>query len=455
MNILLDAFFDLNYGDDLFIETVTGMFPGYKFYSFLEYYPPQVIRWAKKIPNLFLLPECGSFLENHLFDAYICVGGDIFPNNGDFTKRKSYVKSVKKVHGTVAFWGFSLFRDYSEQTRRDLVDMLRDADIIAPRDEPSARLLRELLPEKEISSVADLAFLSDWPHKDTNRATGLLGISVRRPNYATEQDMQEYTAGLQAVINAYLEGSTERTVTLFSLSSGNTSDAEVSEAILSGVTEKDRAIHRIYAGDTAAIKEELAGCDLVICTRLHAMISCIAMNVPFIPVIYEVKMEHLLADIGYQGQTLFFPNTQDIQLTQSLSEAGQTDGTLLIGKTAAVRDRLQQLLRDCHSQVPIRAEAWDPTCKERKQLTETFQAALQQRETDVATLEAALQQRGRDVATLEAALQQRAADVAALEAILAQKEADLRKNILYKIAGRLTKLGRAVKSAFKERNTTL
>lgn len=63
MNILLDAFYDLNYGDDLFIETVTGLFPECKFYSFLEYYPSDVIACANRITNLFLLPECDVFLE--------------------------------------------------------------------------------------------------------------------------------------------------------------------------------------------------------------------------------------------------------------------------------------------------------------------------------------------------------------------------------------------------------
>ena len=160
MNILLDAFYDLNYGDDIFIETVTGLFPGCKFYSFLEHYPEKVIDWANKIPNLYLLPECDMFLEKNMFDAYMCVGGDVFPDNGDFKKRKKYVQAVKQVHGTVIFWGFSLFHSYSEQTRKDIAEMMGKADIIAPRDERSAQLLRQLLPEKEICPIADLAFLS-------------------------------------------------------------------------------------------------------------------------------------------------------------------------------------------------------------------------------------------------------------------------------------------------------
>lgn len=229
MNILLDAFYDLNYGDDLFIETVTGLFPECKFYSFGEYYPSDVIACANRITNLFLLPECDVFLEKNMFDAYLCVGGDVFPDNADYTKRKKYIKSVKQVHGAVVFWGFSLFRDYSLCTKQDIIEMMQDADIIAPRDEMSSELLRHWLPEKSIETIADTAFLSRWLQKDTGSATGILGISVRHPNYATDQDMQRYVEKLQEVINTYLNGNRERRVTLFSLSNGKTCDTDVAE----------------------------------------------------------------------------------------------------------------------------------------------------------------------------------------------------------------------------------
>ncbi len=445
MNILLDAFYDLNYGDDIFIETVTGLFPGCKFYSFLEHYPEDVIAWANKFPNLYLLPECDVFLQKNMFDAYMCIGGDVFPDNGDFTKRKKYVQAVKTVGGAVIFWGFSLFDSYSEKTQQDIKEMMGQADVIAPRDERSAQLLRQLLPEKEISPIADLAFLSQWTVAEK---TACLGISVRRPNYATDEDMERYTADLQESINTYLAGNPEREVVLFSLSSGNTSDTAVVEGILEGVAQQARVKHTVYTGDIAAIKEELAGCELVICTRLHAMISCIAMGVPFIPIVYEVKMAHILQDIGYRRDIIYFRDTQ--ALTGQLTEALATDTEPLqvkeyISSTAAMKEKVEALLGGGKNPI-AKTDVTGPVCGEKEQVIASLGSALKQRERDVATLEAALTQRSTDVATLEKALGEQNQNIEQLCATIEEKN----KSIAQMEATLPYKVYRTVKSVFSK-----
>ncbi len=404
MNILLDAFYDLNYGDDLFVETATRLFPHCKFYSFLEHYPESVIAGAEKYPNLYLLPECDVFLRKNMFDGYLCVGGDIFPDGGDFTKRKKYIASVKQAGGPVIFWGFSLFDSYSPQTRQDLAEMMSQADVIAPRDKRSAQYLQALLPEKEITPVADLAFLSQWT---AAQKCARLGVSVRRPNYATDEDMLRYTADLQDTINTYLAGDATREVVLFSLSVGNTSDTDVVEAILDRVEDEARVRHIVYSGDTASVKQEIAGCELVICTRLHAMISCIAMNVPFIPIVYEVKMEHILQDIGYQRQVVHFNDTRSLvaQVLGVLAEnAEPVQINDYISPTVAAKEKVQSYLGNINQDPIVKEDTTGPVCLREMQLRDTFGTALRQREQDVETLEAALQQRNGDVTTLEEAL---------------------------------------------------
>lgn len=450
MNILLDAFYDLNYGDDIFIETVTGLFPGCKFYSFLEHYPENVIDWANKIPNLYLLPECDMFLGKNMFDAYMCIGGDVFPDNGDFTKRKKYVQAVKEVHGTVIFWGFSLFRSYSEQTRKELAEMMGKADIIAPRDECSAQLLRQLLPQKQISTIADLAFLSEWTAAEK---TARLGISVRRPNYATEEAMHRYITDLQEVINTYLAGNSEREAVLLSLSDGNTSDTAVAEEILKGVAEGERVKHTVYTGDIAAIKAEIAGCELVICTRLHAMISCIAMGVPFIPIVYEVKIEHILQDIGYRKTVIPFADTgaltahMEEMLAESAEPLWTPEGAQeYISRTVAMKDSVQALL-GCGNDKVEKTDTTGPVCREIEQVKASFGAALQQRETDVATLEKALTQRNTDVATLEKALGEQNRTIEQLYAAIGEKD----ERIARMEAALPYKVYRGIKSVFSRR----
>lgn len=432
MNILLDAFYDLNYGDDLFVETMTGLFPKCKFYSFLEYYPPKVIEKAQKIANLYLLPECNVFLKKNMFDAYICVGGDIFPDGGDYTKRKAYVRSVKQSNGVVVFWGFNLFHNYCEQTKKDIVELMADADVIAPRDEKSAQILRQLMPGKEIFAIADLAFLSDWKHCGSDGE--ILGISIRRPNYATDDNMKQYTAKLQGVIDSYLKEHDHRRVKIFSLSSGSTSDEAVAQEIIDGVAAKDRVEHVVYTGDTASIKQAISKCSVMICTRLHAMISCIALQVPFLPIVYEVKMDHILQEIGYKGNVVRFQEIGNTAIDlDGVVDAFRADRLWdkraerkYIDHTEEILRKLRGLLRhDSLRENISKEETSGPVCEEKENISSTLQAALNQRNIDVKTLETALNQRAADVATLEAALNQRAADVATLEAALNQRAADV------------------------------
>ena len=410
MNILLDAFYDLNYGDDLFVETITGLFPKCKFYSFLEYYPPKVVEKAQGIKNLYLLPECPTFLQKNMFDAYLCVGGDVFPDRGDYTKRKAYVRSVKECGGTVAFWGFSLFHDYCDQTKKDLVELMAGADIVAPRDERSAALLRELMPGKEVSAIADLAFLSEWKQK---RGAGeILGISVRQPNYATDREMDAYIAKLRDAVCAYLAENDSRRVKLFSLSSGNTSDEAVTQKILDGVKEADRVEHILYTGDTSFIKEEIAQCTVMICTRLHAMISCIAMKVPFLPVVYEVKMDHILEQIGYKGPVIRFRDMEHAvirpdELGEDLWDRAAESRYL--GHTEEMLKKLRRLLGyECLGAEISKGDLSGPVCPDKQALITTYQTALNQRNIDVQTLENAMAAMAAELQAIKATWQYRA-----------------------------------------------
>ncbi|MBQ6637654.1 MAG: polysaccharide pyruvyl transferase family protein [Lachnospiraceae bacterium] len=307
MNIYLDAYFDCNYGDDIFIKGITALFPMHRFYTILEHYPDRIIRWADEIPNLFLLPEKKLFMDKRFFDAYVCVGGDIFPDGGDFEKRKSYIRSVKANNGKVFFVGFSLFHEYGTKTKEDFQNMMKDADIIAPRDEESAAILRTILPDKEIVSMADLALSTEYfgesPKKERKN---ILGISVREPGNVSEEVLKNYILSINSAAAEYLKKDETNRVRLFGLSDGINSDRDIIAQITSEIEDGKRVEEVIYQGnikDTVSLIEE---CELVIGTRFHAILTCIAKQIPFIPVSYEVKTDHLLKEISYDGTVYTF-----------------------------------------------------------------------------------------------------------------------------------------------------
>lgn len=304
MNILLDAYLDQNFGDDLFVETIVEMFPECRFYVFLEYFPGKVCDWAARFPNLYQLPECGVFLEKDMFDAYICVGGDIFPDGGDFRKRKEYTAALHRCGGTVAFLGFNLFREYSADTQRDICEIMDRADMIAPRDEESAELLRQWIPGIRIKTMPDLAFASEWKaYRD--KCEKLLGVSVRRLS-ADKGNEEKYCESMAEMIDGYLKEDADRSVVLLCLSDGFFADRETAEKIMAILQEPGRVTVQTYQGDIAAYKRILGQCGAMVCTRFHALVACIAMEIPFLPVIYEVKQERILQSIGYDGAGFYY-----------------------------------------------------------------------------------------------------------------------------------------------------
>ena len=62
MKIILDAWFDNNFGDDLFINTVLNRYPEDEFYVFWERVHPAVLDQAKGYSQLKILP--GNCIEN-------------------------------------------------------------------------------------------------------------------------------------------------------------------------------------------------------------------------------------------------------------------------------------------------------------------------------------------------------------------------------------------------------
>lgn len=380
MNILLDAYFDRNFGDDLFVDTITKLFDKYKFYTFMENYPPEIQKWAEKIPNLYLLPECRVMLRKGFFDAYICVGGDIFPDGGDFSKRQSWVDAVKAVNGKIFFLGFNLFTDYREQTQQEITKLMKDADVIAPRDEKSVELLRKWMPEKKISVMADVGFLAGWTKKDTQEVQQItrLGIAVRRPGYADEESMAAYDETIADVINEFLLEDAGREVILFALSNGSVRDEEVAAAITEKVMESTRVKICVYDGDLAYIQQELKQCDFVICTRFHALVACITMGIPYCPVNYEIKMDNLLQELGYKGKKIRFDEIKVLKehwnsITAQPAEDGIIDAEKMSGyleKGKTVINTVDELLATWNTTPFAKKDASGTRCEEKDTIKE-------------------------------------------------------------------------------------
>lgn len=303
MNIILDAFFDNNFGDDLFITTVLSRYPKATFYVFWNKVHPAVMERASDYPNLRILPGNCLLMDDFSFDGYVMVGGDVFMNWGDYSRRIGYMRAVKDSGGFVALQGFSLYEEYCEQTVNDLRTMMALADVIVPRDNASADRLERMIPNIQLVRSADMAFTTRY-ETVCPTTQDILGVAPRRKYMAEDRQHADYCASMAAIIDEWLAAHPEGMARFLAFSTGEFDDAEVSREIIGCMQRGDRTEIAAHDGGLESFLAQLQGCTAMLPTRFHALVFALIYHIPFVPVTYEVKLHQLLDELGYTGLRL-------------------------------------------------------------------------------------------------------------------------------------------------------
>lgn len=316
MKILLEAFVDNNFGDNLFLHIMTSKNPEHTFYMLEQSaYKKAYQTVQEEIPNLIVCKD-ESFLQE--MDAMCVVGGDLFWDRADYSKLIHHARTIKKQGGRVSFLGFSLFPKYTWYTWFDLMVLFSYADQIVVREEESYRQLKKHIPWLSIHSGTDLAFTLDVDElKKQPVEKGLLGVSVRKKvQVNAEEYYPKYCRVVADLIEDYLSESEEHEVRFLALSSGNCDDRIVAEDIQKLCAEKyqSRMHCSSFAGNVEAYLKEIQACESMLCTRFHALVFAILLEKRFIPIIYEEKMKRLLQTIGYEGASLYYERMEEIGL---------------------------------------------------------------------------------------------------------------------------------------------
>ena len=303
MKIILEAFFDNNFGDDLFIDTVFKRYPEAEFYAFWDSIHPAVLHKVQVMDRLHIRPGNCRIMEEDRFDGYIMVGGDVFMNWGNYTERIARMEAVKKWGGFVALLGFNLYEDYSEETLADLRTMMTLADVVLPRDAATVERLHSIVPEVEVGCTADMAFTAQYDTAKTDDRE-ILGIAPRRKYQADDAQHAAYCAGMAAVADGWLEAHPDGIARFLAFSAGSFDDAAVSREIIALMKHGGRTEIVTHTGDISAFLELMKNCTAMLPTRFHGLVFALIFKIPFVAVAYEVKLHQLLDELGYKGLRL-------------------------------------------------------------------------------------------------------------------------------------------------------
>lgn len=303
MKIILDAFFDNNFGDDFFISTILARYPQAEFYVFWNRVHPAVMQRAGALGNLKILPGNCMIMDEIRFDGYVLIGGDVFLDWGDYSRRIAYMRAVKKQGGFVALQGFNLYEEYCEKTIEDLRTMMQLADVIVPRDRATVERLQMLVPDVEVVASTDMAFTARFDYSKTEERE-ILGIAPRKKYRVDEAAHQVYCDGVAAIADGWLTKHPNGIVRFLAFSVGEFDDVAVSEEIISRMEHGVRTEIAAHNGDLPAFMEQLRNCTAMLPTRFHGLVFALIYEIPFVAVTYEVKLNQLLDELNYIGLRL-------------------------------------------------------------------------------------------------------------------------------------------------------
>ena len=298
MRIFLDAYFDNNFGDDLFIDLLLKRYPDVLFYTFWKKTPQNVVNRASRFSNLVILPGDCMMQTNWNYDAYVMIGGDVLPDGVDYSERICRMKHVKECGGFVALLGFSLYEKYGEKTIADLQVMAKIADAIVIRDKVSAERFKTLVPDAQVTEATDMVFTTEFG-AEKYKKDNVLGIIPRRKLYSTDEEHWAYCRSMAAVTDAYLKNNPEAGVRFLAYSTGEYDDRVTATDIIGLMKDSAKAELVAYGGEINTFLQAIGSCSALIPTRFHGLVLALIFRIPFVAVPYEVKITQLLNELNY------------------------------------------------------------------------------------------------------------------------------------------------------------
>lgn len=318
MNILVDAYMNRNFGDDLLIYELVRYYPEHSFYIFaesdyLQLFPglnnlftvPPILpsesnywkRGVNKVRSFFGLPkhQIVKFWRNNHFDVYLQYGGSIFMQ---VTKRswKNKISDYKYAikHNQLNAVMDCNFGPYSStaflESHRELFSLF---DLVTFRDTYSYGLFADLATTRcgadiSLREKIDPSIQCIEPSGD-NKTLFVSPIDVSWRN-GLGGDRDKYLSNLaELVVAAANQMKLDVKVAPFCEGEG---DVRAGKELVDQIVQRSDgsiAPALLEYTDVPQYLEEMASSSLVIGSRFHAIIPALALSVPVIPISYSKK----------------------------------------------------------------------------------------------------------------------------------------------------------------------
>lgn len=266
-------------------------------------------------------------------DLVTLGGGDLLREQADGVVPArnwlSRLRVPRRLGRPTALLGVSVGELVTPAVVEDVARAVREIDLVAARDEASARQLREL-SGREVHLMGDLALealdpaprgAGGTPGADGSPGAGgtpgtggtpRIGVATRAIHGRGPGVPADAGARLEAALAAALDRVVEESGARIELvpfrSPGGRrvrdDDARAGEALAARASTGERWLRHPSPPDAGTFAALASGLDLVLSVRLHGAILGAAAGRPVVGIAYDPKVDGFLADLGLPEQAL-------------------------------------------------------------------------------------------------------------------------------------------------------
>lgn len=231
----------------------------------------------------------------------LSVGGGalLADNNLHFQQSLAALTLAAKILNKPIFClGCSAEGEWSLAATRIIRRFLKRCDIVAARDEVTAKKIAELI-NKQIPVFGDFALQGDPVNRYSGKKQYALAINVAQLSFPWNENQKLYEQRTIALIDYIASSFADQDFKIVIFTTGNKEDSVIANRVYSSL-RSTKNVKLFQSGSLKGLRDLLSASEVVIASRLHAAILAIAEKTPVIGLSAAPKVRNFLITLNLE-----------------------------------------------------------------------------------------------------------------------------------------------------------